>query len=73
MAKNNDHVKKGGYATIVGKGSRLQETLFNQGYNIVDPVVAFRLGWFKPMRSGPNKQNIYGLEYGHHWSKYLRF
>jgi len=73
MAKEAIHVTKGGHATVVGKGSRSQETLFTMGYEIVDPMVALRLGWFKPLRCGSHNQTVYGLEYGLNKEHYLRF
>jgi len=73
MAKEIKRVTKGGYAILVSKGSRSQEILFSQGHQIVAVQVAFRLGWFKPMRCGSHNETIYGFEYGENREKYLRF
>jgi len=68
MGLDHKNAKEGGFCYIVLHESRTQELLFRQGARVVELDTAIKLGWFKPLRSGPTKQ-IYGVEYGMNGNK----
>ena len=73
MSDNTDHVKSGGYCHLITKESRSQKFFLDQGYQIIELDIAFKLGWFKPLRSGPTNK-IYGVQYGMPGSeRHIRF
>lgn len=63
MSLDNKSSREGGFCYVVLQDSRTQELLFRQGARVVELDTAIKLGWFKPLRSGPTK-SVYGVEYG---------